>query len=131
MAASAVASSSPAVRVAFRIGWWVLVVLLGLLTPNHIAGVWLIATSPDEPQMFALFGALNLLSLAVLLVPYRRLERWAWWAMWIGIVPVGLVLAFGGPGLVGSIYVATFAVLALAQLATLPSFLHRHESKQR
>ncbi len=113
-----------ATRVMFGIGWWVLVVLVALFAVNHILGIWLFASSPDEPQMFELFGALNLLSLAVLLVPYRRLERWAWWAMWIGIIPVGLVLAFGGPGLVGLIYIASFGVLTLAQIATLPRFRH-------
>lgn len=111
-----------ATRVAFGIGWWVLVVIVALFAVNHIAGIWLIASSPDEPQMFELFGALNLLSLVVLVIPYRRLERWAWWAMWIGILPVGLVLAFAGPGPVGLIYIVTFGVLALAQFATLPRF---------
>jgi hypothetical protein len=112
-----------ATRVGFGIGWWVLVVVFALFAVNHIAGVWLIASSPDEPQMFELFGALNVLCLVVLFIPYRRLERWAWWAMWIGIVPVGLVITFGGPDLVGLIYIVTFGVLALAQLATLPRFL--------
>lgn len=116
------APSSSAVRVAFAIGWWVLFLVVALFAINHIAGIWLIANSSDESQMFELFGALNLLSAVVLLVPYRRLERWAWWAMWIGIVPVGLVLAFGVPDLVGVIYVVTAGVLALAQFATLPRF---------
>lgn len=125
------APRTPATRPAFRVGWWVLVAVFALFAVNHLAGIWLIASSPDEPQMFELFGALNLLSLVVLLVPYRRLERWAWWAMWIGIVPVGLVLAFGGPDTVGVIYVVTFGVLALAQLATLPSFRHREHPSNR
>lgn len=131
MTGSTAPPSSRATRVAFGIGWWVLVVFFALFAVNHILGIWLIASSPDEPQMFELFGALNLLSLVVLLIPYRRLERWAWWAVWIGIVPVGLVLAFGGPGLVGLIYIAAAVVLALAQIATLPRFRHREHPSGR
>lgn len=51
-----------------------------------------------------------------------RLEGWAWWAMWIAILPVGLVMAFGAD-VIGVIYLVTAIVLALAQLATLPRFL--------
>ncbi|HMT87120.1 MAG TPA: hypothetical protein PKE40_12265 [Arachnia sp.] len=98
-----------------------LFVLFALFGVNHVAGIWLIASSTDEAQMFEFFGALNLLSLVVLLIPYRRLDRWAWWAMWIGIVPVGLVLAFG-PNTIGVIYGITAGVMAVAQFATLPRF---------
>lgn len=119
------APSAPrSIRVLFRIGWGVLAVLLAAFAVNHIAGIWYIAGSTDEAQMFELFGALNLLALVVLLLPYRRLERWAWWAMWIAIVPVALVLAFA-PGDIGLIYSITAGVMALAQFATLPRFLGR------
>lgn len=117
-------SAAPArsIRMLFRIGWWTLLVLLALFAVNHGAGVWLIAESTDESQMFELFAVLNLFALVVLLIPYRRLEGWAWWAMWIAILPVGLVMAFGAD-VIGVIYLVTAIVLALAQLATLPRFL--------
>lgn len=116
------APSPRSTRVLFRVGWWVLLVVFVLFAVNHIAGIWLIASSTDESQMFELFGALNVLALIVLLIPYRRLQRWAWWAMWVAIVPVGLVMAFGA-GAIGVTYLVTAIVLALAQFATLPRFL--------
>lgn len=118
------AAPTRSTRVLFRVGWWTLLVLFALFGVNHAAGVWLIATSTDESQMFELFAALNLFALIVLLIPYRRLEGWAWWAMWIGIIPVGLVMAFGADA-IGVIYLITAIVLALAQFATLPRFLSR------
>lgn len=108
--------------VRFRIGWWTLVVLIGLFAVNHLLGIWVIASDSNEAQMFEAFSALNLLTLVVLLIPYRRLERWAWWAVWIPILPFGLVIAFG-PGLVSVIYLSAAVVLTLAQFATLPDFL--------
>lgn len=116
------ASSPGSIRILFRVGWWTLVVLFALFAVNHGAGIWFIATSTDESQMFEAFAALNLFALVVLLFPYRRLEGWAWWAMWIAIMPIGLVMAFGAD-VIGVIYLITAIVLALAQFATLPRFL--------
>ena len=58
--------------------------------------------------LFLIFAALNLLTLAVLLVPYRAREPCAWWAMWIpiavmfigpvvfGFDPIALICFVGG-----------------------------------
>lgn len=114
-------SVSPSSPILFRIGWWVLAFVLVAFAVNHVAGIWFIASSTDEAQMFELMGALNLFALVVLVIPYRRGERWAWWAMWIAIVPVALVLVFAGGG-IGLTYAVTALVMAAAQLMTLPSF---------
>ncbi len=111
---------APGRGVLFGVGWWALVVLTALFALNHIAGVWAFASSDDERMMFLVFAALQLLALAVLLVPYRRLEVWAWWAMWIPI----LAMAATYPvflSTLGIVYLAVAAAMALAQFATLPA----------
>lgn len=114
-------SATRSSRLLFRIGWIVLIVVFALFAVNHLAGIWFIASSTDEAQMFEAFAATNLLALVLLAIPYRRREWWAWLALWIAIVPIVLVIAFVADG-IGVTYAVTGAVLALAQLATLPSF---------
>ncbi len=72
--------------------------------------------------MFELYAALNLLAVVVLLFPYKQLQRWAWWAMWIAIVPTGISFVFAQDP-IGVTYLVVAGVMALAQLATLPRFL--------
>jgi hypothetical protein len=108
-------------RVPFRIGWIVLVVLSALFAVNHIAGIWFIAGSEDESQMFEAFGIVNLLAVVLLVIPYRRLEWWSWLAVWLTIVPIAAVIFFIQDA-IGIIYVITAGVMALAQLLTLPAF---------
>jgi hypothetical protein len=64
---------------AFRVGWWVLLVLTFLFILNHLAGTVAFANNDDERLMFVGFAALGIVSLAVLLIPYRARESWAWW----------------------------------------------------
>lgn len=92
----------------FKIAWWALVVSVALFTLNHTVGAATFAASDEERVMFLIFGALNLLTLAVLLVPYRAREPWAWWAIWIpiaamfigpfvfGFDPIAMVYLVGG-----------------------------------
>ena len=62
-------------KILARVGWWVLVVLTALLVANHTLGLLTFATSDDERALFAIFLAFGVLSLVVLLIPYRRQER--------------------------------------------------------
>lgn len=111
-------------RIAFWVGWWAQVVLLALIgVLAHLAGIWYIAGSSDEQQMFMIFFALNALHLIVLLVPYRRLARWSWWAAWVGILPFALVIAFGPPNAIGWLYLGFAAFFAVCQFLALPRFL--------
>ncbi len=106
----------------FRVGWWVLVVLTALLVANHALGLATFATSDDERALFLIFLAFGVLSLVVLLIPYRRLERWSWWATWI---PVGASLSpfviFPFDEVV-AFYVGVAVVMVAAQLMTLRAF---------
>ena len=107
--------------VLWRIGWGALLFFTVAFALNHLAGVFYIASSTDEQQMFELFGMVHLLALVILLIPYRRREWWAWLAMWIAIVPVALVLVFV-PDVLGAVYFGSAAVMSVAQFLALPDF---------
>lgn len=105
--------------VMFRIGWWVLVVVTALFAVNHTFGAATFARSDDERVMFLIFAALNLLTLVVLIVPYRARERWAWWAVWIPIAVMFIGPVVFGFDLITMIYVIGGVVMVAAHLLTL------------
>ena len=111
-----------------RVGLWVLVVLTALLVANHALGLLTFATSDDERALFVIFLAFGMLSLVVLLIPYRRLERWSWWATWIPVVAIALPLLIFPFDVVVAFYAGVAAVMAAAQLMTLPAFGHRQSA---
>jgi hypothetical protein len=114
---------------AFRVGWLVLVVAAALGVIAHGTGVFVIAQEEPEPLMFAAFAATNAYALVVLLVPYRRLERWAWAVTWINVAATGMVFVWLRDG-VGFSYLVGAVVMALAQVATYPDFRRRsHRSR--
>ncbi len=55
------------------------------------------------------------------LVPYRRLQMWAWWAVWLEVAAVASVVAWAEPA-VGLWYGAVAVMMGVAQLVTLSSF---------
>ena len=112
-------------KIVSRVGLWVLVGLTALLAANHALGLVTFATSDDERALFVVFLAFGVLSLVVLLIPYRRLERWSWWAMWIPVVAIALPLLIFPFDVVVAFYAGVAAVMAAAQLMTLRAFGHR------
>lgn len=102
--------------VMFRVGWWVLFVSTSLFALNHVAGSVAFANSDDERVMFMIFAALNLLTLAVLLVPYRAREAWAWWAVWIPIAAMFIGPVVFGFDPIALIYLVGGIVMAVAHL---------------
>jgi len=107
--------------ITFRVGWWVLLVLTALFIVNHLAGTVAFANNDDERLMFVGFAALGVVSLAVLLVPYRARESWAWWVSWVPIVPMVVPILQLADG-IGVFYLVVAVVMAVAQLATLSTF---------
>ena len=102
--------------VLFRVGWWVLFVSIALFALNHLVGAAAFATSADERVMFLIFAALNLLTLVVLLVPYRAREPWAWWAIWIPIAAMFVGPFVFGLDPIAVIYLVGGLVMAVAHL---------------
>jgi hypothetical protein len=73
----------------FKTGRIILLVAAALMTLNHAALMFVL----DEPVMFLGYTAFTLYALVVIAIPFRRCEKWAWYATWI--LPVGLAGAAG------------------------------------
>lgn len=110
-----------------KTGWVVLLVVSITGALNHLLGVVTFATAGEERLMFALFTLLNGYAIAVLLLPYRRHQRWAWIITWLEVAAFAAAMPLIGGGL-GVGYLVVAAVAALAQLATLRSFWRRPTS---
>lgn len=68
-----------------------------------------------------------LLFLAVLVFPFRRRQRWAWWAAWIPMIAnLGYTFTFGAhdSAILARSLIATIARPVLL-LAHIPAFFHR------
>jgi hypothetical protein len=74
-----------------RIGSSILLVAAGLMTLNDV--VLLLAL--DEPVLFLGFAAFNLHAVVIIAIPFRRRERWAWYATWM--LPIGLAAPASPP----------------------------------
>ena len=120
--------SKRAPRLLFRVGWWVLLVLTTLLVVNHAVGLAAFATSDDERALFLIFLAFGLLSLVVLLIPYRRLERWSWWATWIPVGATASPFVLFPFDEVVALYVGVAVAMAAAQFLTLRAFDSRQSA---
>lgn len=81
------------------------------------------ATSDDERMMFLVFAALQLLTLAVLLVPDRAREPWAWWANWIPTAAMLVTPLVFGLSPIGLVYAISGVVMAAAHLVAAPQVL--------
>jgi hypothetical protein len=103
----------------FKIGWGILIVMAGLMTLNHFALIFFL----DEPVLFTGFAAFNFYALLVILIPFRRGEKWAWLATWI--LPVGLALPAATDPNLAIFYFAVAAVCVLGLLMTVRDFFPR------
>ncbi len=108
----------------FKTGWIILLVFAALMTLNHIA---LPIYSPTDSTPAIGFAAFNLYALIVILIPFRRYERWAWYTTWI--LPAGLAL----PAILESnqgiviFYSTVSAVLVLGLLLTMRDFFPKQD----
>ena len=102
----------------FKVGWITLLVLSVIFTLWHIA-----LTFMDKDPLLIAWVAFPLYSAVVLYFPFRRGEKWAWYASWI------LVLGFAGAILLsptfGVYYFGAALVMALALLLTRPALFQR------
>ena len=111
----------------FKIGWIILLVSAALMTLNHLGLIFFL----DDPTLFAGFAAFNLYAFLVILIPFRRGEKWAWYTTWI--LPIGLAApAFiAGNGNIAIFYYAVAAVCMLGLLVTLRDFSPEHSLARR
>ena len=107
--------------IGYKIGWWILVVLIGGSVLNHVLGP-LTGFAEGDAEVFVFFtlAGLNVYGLVVLLTGYRRRERWAWWVTWTMIVVYAMTTLYAPEA--GRYYQGTAAVMAVAQLLTWSGF---------
>jgi hypothetical protein len=70
----------------FKFGWIALLVSAALMALMHFSLIFIL----DEPVLFTGFAVFNLYALIVILIPFRRGEKWAWMTTWL--LPIGLAL---------------------------------------
>ena len=100
----------------FKTGWIVLLVSAALMTLNHFGLMFFL----DDPVLFLGWTAFNLYALLIIAIPFRRLEKWAWYATWI--LPIGLAAGgFTAPD-IAAFYYAVAAACVLGLLLTLRNF---------
>lgn len=110
----------------FKTGMIMLLVSAGLMTLNHVGLIFAL----DEPVLFMGFAAFNLYALLVIAIPFRRHERWAWWAVWI--LPIGLAAPAFTDRNIALFYYPVAAVCVLGLLLTMRDFFagDRHVARQ-
>jgi hypothetical protein len=105
----------PAQNNRFKIGWILLLVSATLMALMHFSLIFIL----NDPSLFIIAGFFNLYALLVILIPFRRGEKWAWAATWL--LPIGLALpAFLDPNIAFYFGVAAIGVLGL--LLTMRDF---------
>ena len=106
----------------FKTGRIILLVAAVLMTLNHAGLVFVL----DDPVLFMGYAAFNLYALLVIAIPFRRREKWAWYATWI--LPIGLAApaALAGDANIMPFYYAVAAACVLGLLLTMREFFAAH-----
>ena len=113
------ASTTLAKNARFKFGWIILLISAALMTLMHLSLIFIL----DDPTLFTGFAVFNLYAFVVILIPFRRGEKWAWYATWL--LPIGLALpAFNDPN-IAVYYFAVAAVCALGLLLTMQEFFSK------
>jgi hypothetical protein len=102
----------------FQIGRIILLVAAALMTLNHAVLMFVL----DNPVLFLGYAAFNLYALLVIAIPFRRCERWAWYATWF--LPIGLAVsaALAADPKITPFYGAVAAACVLGLLLTMRDF---------
>ena len=102
----------------FKAGRIILLVAAALMTLNHVALMFIL----DNPVLFMGYAAFNLYALLVIAIPFRRCEKWAWYATWI--LPIGLAAsaALAGDPNITPFYYTVAAAGVLGLLLTMRDF---------
>ena len=111
-AAQISAEPASAIDMRFTIPWWIMVGLTSVSAIGHLSMMGTVG----EPVLFMGWLTFNLYALAVLVVPFRRHERWAWYTSWLFVLPYVAVIAFDSR--VGVTYAVVGAIFAACLLVT-------------
>jgi hypothetical protein len=102
---------------AYKVGWTVLFGLSALSVASYIALIFIVPAMVDS---FIAWATFSFYAAIVLFIPYRRLERWAWYATWALPVP-SVVLALNNPD-AAPYYLGAAALMAVGQFLTRTAF---------
>jgi hypothetical protein len=101
----------------FKIGWIMLLVISVLMAFQHLV---LIMALMNEAVLFIGWAAFNVLTSLILYIPFRRGERWAWYATWIMALAFA-PMPFFDPQ-IGLIYGGAAALIVVGLLLTRSAF---------
>jgi hypothetical protein len=101
-----------------EVSWIILLVLSALATLNHM----MLYAYGDGAGLAIGWTGYTLYSTAVLAIPFRRGEQWAWYTTWILVAGFAAPILFiPGEGM-GVIYLIIAGVMALCLLLTRSAF---------
>ncbi|HLE51098.1 MAG TPA: hypothetical protein VI755_03515 [Anaerolineales bacterium] len=113
-------STIPAQKNLYKIGWIILLISAALMTLMHFSLIFIL----KDPLLFFGFALFNLYALIVILIPFRRGEKWAWVAT--GLLPIGLALpGFMTQGSEIAFYYGVAAVCGLGLFLTMRDFFSK------
>lgn len=99
-------------------------ILLFLAAGNVLGHIGLLLFDPGGDVIFLAWAAFNFMAAAILIFAYRRVETWAWYAIWAMVVPYALIILFNSE--VGPIYLGEAILLTMGQVLSYGSFFgHR------
>ena len=104
----------------YKIGWWFLFGISVLSVLSYVALIFVVPNSVDSLIAWVTF---SLYSVFVLLIPYRRGEKWAWYLTWILVIP-SVVLSLNNRD-AAPYYLTAAGLLAIGQLLTRGAFFSR------
>jgi hypothetical protein len=103
----------------FKVGWILLLALTALMTLNHVVLIFAL----DEQALFIGWSAFNLYALAMLWIPFRAGQKWAWYISWIMIAAFAVVILLDSE--IGWMYLGTAAVMGSGMFLTYPAFFQQ------
>ena len=115
----------------FTVGWTVLLIISACGTLNHI----MLPIYDKNNLAVAIFAVgFSVYSLVVFAIPYRRGERWAWYAAWMPIFAFGSFIfwvnaAAGEMQAVMWTYFIAAIAMAISQAVAYPTFFPRSKSE--
>jgi hypothetical protein len=99
-----------------KIGWGILL----FVTISNVVGHIGLLLFDNLDTIFVAWATMNVLAAMILFTPYRRGERWAWYAIWVLIIPFATIIFFNAQ--IGPIYLGEAALLVVGQLLNYRAF---------
>jgi len=110
----------PTLSTTYRLGWWV---LLGISVLSVLSYVVLIFVAPNSVDSLIAWATFSFYAVFVVLIPYRRGERWAWYLTWVLVVPP-VVLSLNDRD-AAPYFLASVGLTVIGQLLTRGAFFPR------